>query len=166
MENKNKIIWIILGLAVIGLIIFLAVRGDKVTPLNTGDTTAPESTLDTTSDPAGTTGTGADTGSVTDANGTAVTLSYQQALTKYEGRRLQFNDMCQATPNTVTYKDNTGIMLDNRSNKTRTIKVGTTYTIKPYGFRIVTLPDTYRENSTYYVDCDKSQNVATILVQE
>lgn len=163
MENKNKIVWIGIGLIVIALIVVLAVRGNKMPTENTGipaGETTPESTLDTTGDPVvSTPGTGA-------ATGTAVSVSYQEALVKYADRRLQFNDMCQATPNTVTYKDNSGIMLDNRSNKTRTIKVGTTYTIKPYGFRIITLPDIYLKSSTLLVDCDKSQNVATVLVQE
>jgi hypothetical protein len=100
------------------------------------------------------------------AGGQAVTMSYQKALETYKDRRIQFNDACAATPNTVTYKDNTGIMLDNRSAQSRTIKVGTTYTVKGYGFKIVTLPDIYLKSSTLLVDCDKQQNVATVLVQE
>jgi hypothetical protein len=97
----------------------------------------------------------------------SASISYANALVKYADRRIQLNDSCQASrPNTVTYKDNTGIMIDNRSAKTRTVKVGETYTIKPYGFKIVVLPDVYLKSKTIMVDCDKSQNVATILVQE
>jgi hypothetical protein len=66
----------------------------------------------------------------------------------------------------VTYKDNSGIMIDNRSAQTRTVKVGTTFTIKPYGFKIVVLPDIYLKSQKILVDCDKMQNVATVLVQE
>jgi hypothetical protein len=163
MENKNQTLWIVLGLVVVALIVVFAVtmgNKDKVpAENNTGEnqtetTAGPASTLDTT-DAAATTG------------GTAVTIAYEDALIKYADRRLQFNDMCQATPNTVTYKDNSGIMLDNRSATTRSIKIGAnTYAVKGYGFRIVTLPDTYRESSKYFVDCGVSQNVATILVQE
>jgi hypothetical protein len=97
---------------------------------------------------------------------TAATISYTNALIKYADRRIQFNPTCQAFPNTVTYKDNTGIMLDNRSPVARTIKVGTNYTVKAWGFKIVVLPDIYLKSKTILIDCDKSQNVATILVQE
>jgi len=93
-------------------------------------------------------------------------ISYANALVKYADRRIQLDTVCQAHPNTVTYKDNTGIMIDNRSPQARTIKVGTTFTIKPWGFKIVVLPDTYLASKTLLVDCDGSQNVATILVQE
>ncbi len=162
MENKNQTLWIILGILVVAIIVVFAVKGmrkdvpaDGNSNQNQTETTAgPESTQDTS-------GYAATTG------GTAVTIAYQDALVKYADRRIQFNDMCQATPNKVTYKDNSGIMLDNRSATTRSIKIGAnTYSVKGYGFRIVTLPDTYRDASQYLVDCGTSQNVATILVQE
>ena len=96
----------------------------------------------------------------------AVSISYANALIKYADRRIQLDTACQARPIAITYKDNTGIMIDNRSPQTRTVKVGITFTIKPYGFKIVVLPDIYLKSKTILVDCDKSQNVATILVQE
>ena len=96
----------------------------------------------------------------------AASISYTNALVKYADRRIQLDTTCQARPNTATYKDNTGIMIDNRSPQTRTVKVGITFTIKPWGFKIVVLPDIYLANKTLLVDCDGSQNVATILVQE
>ena len=101
-----------------------------------------------------------------DQGAAAAPISYANALVKYADRRIQLDTICQAYPNTVTYKDNTGIMIDNRSQKTRTVKVGTTFTIKPWGFKIVVLPDVYLASKTLLVDCDGSQNVATILVQE
>jgi len=101
-----------------------------------------------------------------DQGAAAAPISYANALVKYADRRIQLDTICQAYPNTVTYKDNTGIMIDNRSPKTRTVKVGTTFTIKPWGFKIVVLPDVYLASKTLLVDCDGSQNVATILVQE
>lgn len=159
--KNNTTTWIIVGVVAVAVIILAVIFGGKraMPDTNTPVTTAPESTLDTTGDTvAGATGVG---------TGTAVSLSYQQALVKYADRRLQFNDACQASaPNVVTYKDNSGIMLDNRSNVTRTIKVGTTYTIKPWGFRIIMLPNTTTRVSTYFVDCDNHQNVASIEVQE
>ena len=102
----------------------------------------------------------------TDIGAGAVSISYESALIKYADRRIQLDKNCQATPNNVTYKDNTGIMIDNRSPVARTIKVGTTFTIKPWGFKIVVLPDVYLKAKTLLIDCDKYQNVATVLVQE
>ena len=96
----------------------------------------------------------------------SVSISYANALIKYADRRIQLDKTCQAHPNNVTYKDNTGIMIDNRSPQTLTVKVGTTFTIKPYGFKIVVLPDIYLASKTILVDCNNYQNVATILVQE
>ena len=99
--------------------------------------------------------------------GQPVSLSYQKALELYkDNKRIQISgaDFCQVSPNNVVYKNGTSIMIDNRSSKTRTIKIGTTYTIPGYGFRIVklssgTLP------ATILMDCDQQQNVAKILLQ-
>lgn len=161
MENQNKTLWVILGVVVIALVVVLIVRG---TGKKMNDQVPAGGDVPATQEPAGTEDVSGTQGTTA---GTAVSIAYQDALVKYADRRIQFNAQCQAVPNTVTYKDNSGIMLDNRSNVTRTIKVGTTYTIKPYGFRIITLPNTSLvKGTTLLVDCDKSQNVATVLVQE
>ena len=161
-DNYRMWIWVIVAVVVLGgIFFFISSNQEKetdtittpnkvVTDTNTDVKTEPESAQDTT----GTVGAG------------AVSISYAQALVKYADRRIQLDKTCQARPNNVTYKDNTGIMIDNRSPETRTVKVGTTYTIKPYGFKIVVLPDIYLKAKTILVDCDQSQNVATILVQE
>jgi len=152
-KNKNGVwISIVVVLAIIVTLVFLF-KKDKSAENIVGtedNTTLVESTQDT----VGVAGIG------------AASISYTNALTKYATRRIQLNSSCQATPNSVTYKDNTGIMIDNRSEKTLTVKIGTTYTIKPYSFKIVVLPDIYLKNKTILVDCDAYQNVATILVQE
>lgn len=160
MDNKsNKTIWIILGVVIVILLVVFLVKPkakDSMTDdanMNGGDT-ALEATEDTSA------------GSVNANGGQAVSISYAKALETYKDRRIQFNDSCTATPNNVTYKDNTGLMLDNRSAKPLTIKIGTTYSVKAYGFKIITLPDTYKQNKTLLVDCNGQQNVATILVQE
>ena len=153
-NNKNMWIWIAIVVLVIAVIVFFGFMNKKVVPETTippVDNTLlePESTLDT--------------------SGTTVapaSISYANALIKYADRRIQLDKDCQAHPNNVTYKDNTGIMIDNRSPVARTIKVGTNYTVKAWGFRIIVLPDIYLKSKTLLVDCDKSQNVATILVQE
>ena len=144
--NKNTIqlwLWVILAViivAIIGLVILE--KKQIVKPVSTQDIN------------------NQDTGV------SVIPISYNNALVKYADRRIQLDKTCQAHPNNVTYKDNTGIMIDNRSAQTRTVKVGTTFTIKPWGFKIVILPDVYLKSKSILLDCDKYQNVATILVQE
>ena len=162
-KNNSKMwMWIAVVIVVILAIVFFVSKNnqrvavapvvtDTATSTTTATSTEPESIQDTT---------GIKTGAG------SVSISYANALVKYADRRIQLDLICQAHPNVVTYKDNTGIMIDNRSPQTRTVKVGTTFTIKPWGFKIVTLPDVYLKSKTLLVDCDKSQNVATILVQE
>lgn len=148
----------LLALAWVGFQIFLNTQTGNITTSETATTTIeglatePESVQDI---------------KVKDASVVKpVTISYANALVKYVDRRIQLDKICQAHPNTVTYKDNTGIMIDNRSPKTRTVKIAETFTIKPWGFKIIVLPDIYLKSKTILVDCDASQNVATILIQE
>lgn len=92
-------------------------------------------------------------------------LTYAQALAKYKDARIQLGENCQASPNNVTYKNNTSIMIDNRAPVSRTVKVGSAYNVKAWGFKIIKLSSATLP-ATWYVDCDKSQNVATILIQK
>ena len=101
----------------------------------------------------------------TNNTNTTTPISYADALVKYKDARIQLNDGCQATPNVMTYKNNTNIMIDNRASVTRTVKVGSIFSVKGYGFKIVRLSSATLP-STWYVDCDKFQNVATILIQK
>ncbi|MFM7088427.1 MAG: hypothetical protein ACKOW9_02765 [Candidatus Paceibacterota bacterium] len=91
-------------------------------------------------------------------------LSYADALVKYKDARIQFDAECRAVPGNVTYKDGTEIMLDNRAGVSRTITLGSTFTIGAYGFKIVKVTSNVLPY-TYLVDCGDKQNVATILVQ-
>ena len=158
--NRNTWIWIVVVVVVIGIILYFMFSTKEVSPetvvLPVNTTTPvvePESTLDVSGDTTGV---------------KAVSILYTDALVKYADRRLQFDASCQASMinSSITYKDNTGIMLDNRSPVAHVIKVGTNYTVKAWGFRIVVLPDVYLKSKTLLVDCDKAQNVATVLVQE
>jgi cytoskeletal protein RodZ len=158
MENKMKTMWTWVVIAIVVIIIggiwFFTYQNNRtVTTTNTNNTatTEPESVQDI---------------SAQDIGVGAVSISYADALIKYADRRIQIDKTCQASPHTVTYKDNTGVMIDNRSPQTHTIKLGTTFTIKPYGFKIIVLPDVYLKSKTLLIDCDQSQNVATVLVQE
>ncbi len=161
MKKNNLRIWIwtIVGVLIILAVIFLVfLNRQTVEPVTINQTSTgnqaviePESVQDINSQ---------------DIGAGSVSISYKNALIKYADRRIQLNPTCQATPTNVTYKDNIGIMIDNRSPQTRTVKVGTTFTIKPWGFKIVVLPDVYLKSKTLMVNCDKLKNIATILVQE
>jgi len=103
-------------------------------------------------------------GSVNTVNPTA-SISYAQALVKYKNARLQLNNICQASPDKMTFKNNTNIMIDNRASLARIVKLGSVFSIKAYGFKIVNI-SSLALPATWYVDCDKSKNVATILIQK
>lgn len=91
-------------------------------------------------------------------------LAYTDALKRYADKRLQINENCQITPNNVTYKNGTTFMLDNRSATSKTVKIGSTYTIPAYSFRIVTLSSA-KLPATYYIDCNNQQNSGTVTLQ-
>lgn len=148
-NNLRMLVWVIVALIIVATILFFVFKNEQTVEPNT--TTEPESTQDI---------------SAQDIGAGAVSISYANALVTYADRRIQLDTTCQAHPNNVTYKDNTGIMIDNRSPQTRTVKVGTTFIIKPWSFKIVVLPDVLLTSKTLLVDCDQSQNVATVLIQE
>jgi hypothetical protein len=97
-------------------------------------------------------------------NNEVVPLTYGGALTIYKDYRIQFDAGCKATPSNVTYKNGTDIMLDNRAPVSRRISIGSVYGLEAYGFKIIKLTSSTLPK-TFLVDCDTSQNVATILVQ-
>ena len=127
--------------------------------------------VDMTAYPTGqhSTGTIPDTGTTatgTTGTGAAANLSYNDALKKYGTNRIQFNAACQTTPSSVTYKSGTQVMFDNRSAGTHTITFnGTKHTIAGYGYAIIGM-FAAKYPTTVLVDCDKSQNVATVLIQK
>ncbi len=93
-------------------------------------------------------------------------VPYEKILGLYSSRRIQFNESCQALPSKQTYANKTVIMLDNRSAKTRKIKVDTTtYTVKPYDYAIITLKSTTLP-MVLHISCDSQMNVAEITLQK
>ena len=48
----------------------------------------------------------------TNTTNTATPISYANALVKYNDARIPLNDGCQATPNVMTYKNNTNECID------------------------------------------------------
>lgn len=175
MKKLTKKQWIWIGSAIVIVIIIIAIfamtqnqqkNNQQNNPQNNEQNIAPETNQQENQQPeTKTTTTKPKTTSTTKTTPTT-SLSYEEALKKYADRRIQIDNSCQAHPNNVTHKDNTGIMIDNRTAQTKTIKIGTTFTIKPYSFKIVTLPDVYLKSKTILMDCDQYQNVATILIQE
>lgn len=90
---------------------------------------------------------------------------YGDLVKEYEGRRIQFDQRCQAVPSNVTYKSGTSIMLDNRSGDARNIKVGNdVHLLSGYGYKIVTLSGTPLPKEVL-LSCGSAGNVGKILLQ-
>ena len=158
--NNNKLIAGVVIVAVI--VILLVVVGGR------SDDTAMNSVSPTTSPLASVSGSPMASATPVGATKTpgAATLSYQQALAKYGGNRIQFTDTCQASPAALSVKNGTGIMLDNRSKTARTVSVGTVkYYMAGYGFRIIA-PTSSTLPKDLLIDCGTSQNVAKISLQK
>ena len=93
------------------------------------------------------------------------TLSYSQLVAQYGSNRIQFNQDCQASPSSMVLKNSTGILLDNRSNKTQVISLnGSSYTLVPYGYRVVTVSSSTLPK-VLGVSCNGSVNTGTINLQ-
>ncbi len=151
-KNEHKNLWISLAVALVVLVLlFWWIQRSPGGGLSS-ENSEMQSTEDTSE------------GSINKAAPKAA-LSYQQALTKYKNARIQLDKTCQAIPNNVTYKSGSSVMIDNRSSMARTVKLGSSFSIKAWGFKIVKLePQTVP--ATWFMDCDKSQNVATVLIQK
>ena len=98
---------------------------------------------------------------------TGTTLSYTKAVNLYADRRIQFDNNCVVTPNYITFKKGTAIMLDNRAPKDVSVSLDSTkYSLKAYGFKIITLTTTATLPHTIMVDCGSGQNNGRILLQQ
>lgn len=92
-------------------------------------------------------------------------LSYSQLVAQYGSNRIQFNQDCQANPSSMALKAGTGILLDNRSNKTQVISLnGASYTLVPYGYRVVTVSSATLPKAIG-VTCNGQVNTSTINLQ-
>ena len=90
---------------------------------------------------------------------------YEAALIKYAKTRIQFVG-CQANPNNVVYKNPVTVMLDNRAKVTDKIVIyGRIYTVAPLDYQLVTLNESVLPAKTL-IDCNQSQNVATLLIEK
>ncbi len=89
--------------------------------------------------------------------------SYAELMVAYKGKTLQFGAACQMPISSYVYKTGTEVLLDNRTNTARTIKLaGMTYDLSAYGYKVVTLSTVGK----FLVSCGDNQNVATVTVQQ
>ncbi len=161
--GNNRAWSIVIGIIVLALVIFLIVRNGKNTSVAPEETTQDNSSALT----AGVVPTEDLTAGSVHVSTPTAALSYSQALALYKDRRIQFNTGCQAIPNNATYKNNTDLMLDNRSPNTRTLHLGFMgdVTIKAWGFKIVMFSSATLPRAVI-IDCGQLQNVATISLQK
>lgn len=150
-DNKNLWIGIVVVLVIVAAVAFWSMR-KATAPIVSDETTQVIPSVDETAQAPGTSGT------------SAGTMSYEKALVKYKDARIQLERTCQATPDKGTFKNGTYMMIDNRAPVARTVKIGSVFTMKAYSYKIIRL-ESATLPATWYVDCDKSQNVATILIQ-
>lgn len=160
MENKNLWTGLVVVLVIVaGWLIWANITSDAPESLPLEENTETEVPARNEN------GTEDRTAGSVNASSTGVTISYANALIKYKDARIQLDGLCQASPNTMTFKNGTTIMIDNRSPVVRSVKVGTEYSVKGYGFKLIELSSKTLP-ATWLVDCDKAQNVATVLIQK
>ncbi len=158
MQKNHKLVWgIVIVIVAVAAIVWIASPHEPApaAPQETAKAETPAGKEDISSGSVNAT---------VSAGAKPVTLSYKDALVKYADRRIQIDSKCQAFPNTITYKNNTDIMIDNRGPQDRSIHLGSYYTVKGYGFKIINV-SLSKVPTTFLVDCDSQQNVATILIQ-
>jgi hypothetical protein len=160
-KNKDMWIWIVVIVLVVGGILIAVKMNKSETNVAVVETPTPDALQVTEDTSAGSIDMPAKTGVA------PVTISYVNALAKYKDSRIQLapGTTCAASPSNVTYKNGTTIMIDNRAPVARTLKIGVTYSVKGYGFKLIKLSSA-KVPATWLVDCDGQQNVATILLQK
>jgi hypothetical protein len=88
---------------------------------------------------------------------------YTELILAYQGKTLQFGSMCQVRTHDQAYKLGSEILLDNRNVSPVSIKIGQdVYGLDSYGHKVISL----NTSGVFMVDCNDSQNVATLSVQK
>ena len=154
MTKGNKIFWVVIAIVIVRGIVFLNSRQTTVAPTtNTNTNTAPtEITNKPETKP--TTPTKVPAG------------SYQEMVKKYEGRRIQINDACQATPSSQTFKNGTQVMFDNRGSKAIKLTVdGVSYPTSAYTYRLIPLTSKTLPHSVI-INCNGQNNIAQFNLQQ
>lgn len=154
---KNQVLWVVIIIAVVivGWVVF---QGGGL-PQQASQTASP------TASPRVTVQPGAGGGL---PGSTPVALNpqnYSDLVRQYEGRRIQFDERCQMTPNDTTFRNGTVVMFDNRSPQAKTIRIGNqSYSLQAYGYRFLTMSSSNVPLSLQ-VGCDNVPNVGKILLQ-
>lgn len=111
-------------------------------------------------------GVDASAGAVVVSGSANQTVKYTQLVKEYEGRRIQFDMMCQATLPNTTVKNNTRVMFDNRSGDARVITIGgVQYNFPGYGYKILNISGAKLPARVSF-DCGAAVNVGSILIQK
>ena len=91
--------------------------------------------------------------------------SYTELVKEYEGRRIQFDQYCQAVPTSTTFKSGSTVMLDNRSGDARYVKVGNdSHYLAGYGYKLVTMSGSPLPKEIW-LSCGSAVNVGKVLLQ-
>ncbi len=154
---------IITALVIVGIVLLKQYNTSPAMDTSTGARNTP-ATADTTGDA---TNPPVTTPKPTSTTTTSVgKLSYNDALKKYAGQRLQFVNCTTGpspvSPSSLSLKKGDDFMLDNRDPKAHTIKVGTySYKVGANSFTVANAPAT---RGDYNVTCDGG-GAAKIYVQ-
>lgn len=170
MKIKRSYVWT--GVIVAALIALWAVQqeGGSVKKIIDNLTlNSPSGTSTPTPTPSAQGGTRVSTGTKTvnpTPTGTPFnSLPYTQLREQYMGRRVQFDQYCQASPSVMSQKNGTTIMLDNRSGDARKVAIaGITYSIPGYGWAFATLRSSVLPK-TYTINCGSAVNVGSVTIQ-
>lgn len=161
---NTKYVWgavVVIGLGLIGWYFF---RDDNTVAVNN----PVESNQNLEEDDLAVEEEGASQTGAVVASGTASqSARYSQLVQEYEGRRIQFDALCQAIVPNTTYKNNTKIMFDNRSGDARVITIGgVAYNFPGYGYKIITVSGPSNQlPARIGFNCGTAVNVGTILIQ-
>lgn len=157
----RKYLWGILALLVVAVLFLWFKNNDVFRDYSYNDTEM----SGTTETPTPKAKTITKTKSTATPKASPVGISYEEALRIYADRRIQFNERCEANPASVTYKNGTAVMLDNRSSSVQTITLdGRAYSLAGYGYQIVTLSSNTLPHQIQ-VNCGKSVNIMQLLLQ-
>lgn len=150
---NKKIVWLLLGVAAVAAV-WVTMRKEGY---DLGDLQAsPTPTVSATGTPKA---------QAAPPKGTPNNAAYSTYVQQYGNRRLQFDQLCQASPQSLAVANNTSIMLDNRSGDARTVTVGgVSYSLPGYGYTFVTAKSSTLPK-TLTINCGSAVNVGQILVQ-
>ena len=133
---------------------YISLDKSSPSPSSSASSTKPKSTTTTKTTPM-----------PSSASAAANPKTYTDIVKEYADRRIQFDERCQTTPRTSTFKNNSNILLDNRSSTAKVITVGgVKHSLSGYGYKVITLssPTLPRDIS---LDCGSAYNVGKILLQ-